>query len=347
MGVSIRQIAKAAGVSKRAADRPGEDGRRTNAEAAGKMRKTTGETRSQSEGQGRELLVEKDKIRIGVILPVCDAPLMKEVRKGIEQAAGEVETMGGVVLLYTVSPGSVRETIGAMEEMKAKGVRAIAMVPVEDEEIRVQINLFSEEYEIPIVTFHCDIGGTKRLCFVGQNAVQCGKAAAGLLGDTIGGRGKAAVISGYSTDGVQNNQVLGFCKEMRRRFPGVCILDTEYCFADDTVAEKVTQKILQMHPDLAGIYINSEGQRGVCAAIKARRRAGRIKVVANGFTEENYKLLKDGSINLLLGQDAFVQGYEPVMILFRLLCQGEQPKRELQYTEILIRNVYTIPEEEK
>jgi LacI family transcriptional regulator len=46
----------------------------------------------------------------------------------------------------------------------------------------------------------------------------------------------------------------------------------------------------------------------------------------------------------LIGQDASIQGYEPVMILFRLLFHAEEPEKELIYTEIYIRNEYTIPE---
>lgn len=67
-------------------------------------------------------------------------------------------------------------------------------------------------------------------------------------------------------------------------------------------------------------------------------------MIANDFMGKNYELMREGSIHFLIGQDAQIQGYEPVMILFRLLFNGEQPKGELQYTEIFIRNEYTIPE---
>ena len=39
-------------------------------------------------------------------------------------------------------------------------------------------------------------------------------------------------------------------------------------------------------------------------------------------------LLNKGFINLLIGQEAEGQGYEPVMILYRLLFNGEPPKQE-------------------
>ena len=54
--------------------------------------------------------------------------------------------------------------------------------------------------------------------------------------------------------------------------------------------------------------------------------------------------MREGVSHFLIGQDARIQGYEPVMILFRLLFNGEAPERAKIFTEIYIRNEYTIPE---
>ena len=52
--------------------------------------------------------------------------------------------------------------------------------------------------------------------------------------------------------------------------------------------------------------------------------------------------MREGVINFLIGQNSYVQGYEPVMILFRLLLDHEFPKEERQYTEIVIKNKYNL-----
>ena len=90
--------------------------------------------------------------------------------------------------------------------------------------------------------------------------------------------------------------------------------------------------------------MNSHGEEGMCKVLEDLGKAGEIKVVANDFMGRNYEFLRDGAISLLIGQDAYVQGYEPVMILFRLLFHGEEPQGEFKYTEIMIRNAYTIPQ---
>ena len=53
-----------------------------------------------------------------------------------------------------------------MEKMRQEEVSGIAMVPLEAEEVKKEIDRFVEEYHIPVVTFTSDVEDTKRLCFV-------------------------------------------------------------------------------------------------------------------------------------------------------------------------------------
>ena len=52
-----------------------------------------------------------------------------------------------------------------------------------------------------------------------------------------------------------------------------------------------------------------------------------IKVIGNDFLDENKKWVERGAINFLIGQDSYMQGYEPVMILFHLLFDDENRSR--------------------
>ena len=239
---------------------------------------------------------------------------------------------------------SASDTIEAMEEMRKDGVSAIAMVPSDEEAVKEKIREFTGVYQIPIVTFNSDVPDTGRLCFVGQNGIQCGKAAAGLMGELVNGTGKIAIISGYRTNPSLRERVDGFTTQIREKYPDVELVGPEYCFEENEKAEKVTEKILEENPDLKAIYMTSHGELGVCMALKKKGMAGKIKMIANDFMGENYRLMREGYIHFLIGQDASIQGYEPVMILFRLLFHAEEPEKELIYTEIYIRNEYTIPE---
>ena len=344
MGVTIRQIAEAAGVSRGTVDRALNNRGRIRPEVAKRVRDIAQEMGYRPNQLGWALSMSKNNIRIGVIVQGAETPFMQEVLKGIQEATAEVDSQGGTVILHKIPHISEAEVLSSMEKMREEGVSAIAMVPLESERIRDEINIFVEKYQIPVVTFTSDVADTRRLCFVGQNAFQCGRAAAGLMGELMGGNGKTAVISGYSSNPSLSSRVRGFCSEIEKKYPQMSIVGPAYCYEENLKAEEITEKLFRENPDLGGIYLTSHGEEGVCRALKRLGQAGKIRMVANDFMGKNYELLKEGSIHFLIGQDARIQGYEPVMILSRLLFNGEEPDGELQYTEIYIRNEYTIPE---
>lgn len=344
MGVTIKQIAEKAGVSRGTVDRALNNRGRIRPEVAEKIKKIAEEMGYRPNQLGRALAMSRNNIKIGVIVQGAETPFMHEVLEGIEEAKKQIESFGVEVLLCKILHISEKDTLEAMEDMRKKGVSAIAMVPIEEKTVKEKINMFVENYQIPIVTFNSDVEDTKRLCFVGQNALQCGRAAAGLMGELVGKKGKVAVISGYEANPSLHNRVCGFQSEIKEKYPDIEIVGPAYCYEDDQEAEKVTEGILKEHADICGLYMTSHGEDGVCSALKKCGKAGSIKMIANDFMGNNYQLLKEGSIHFLIGQDAYIQGYEPMMILFKLLFHEEEPKGEKQYTEIYIRNEYTIPE---
>ena len=88
--------------------------------------------------------------------------------------------------------------------------------------------------------------------------------------------------------------------------------------------------------------MTANGEEGLCSALKKHGKYGKIKVIAHDFGGKKIEYLKDGGIHFLLGQNAHIQGYQPVMILFRFLVNGEVPEKEYQYTDIEIKTKYTI-----
>lgn len=344
MGVTIRQIAEAAGVSRGTVDRALNNRGRIRPEVEQEIKRIAEEMGYRPNQMGRALSMSKNNIKIGVILQGFDTPFWHEVYLGIEKAREEVDNLGGHLLVEKTSHVSEKETLKAMEKLREEGVGGIAMVPVEAESVKNLIDRFVEEYHIPVITFNSDVEDTKRLCFVGQNALQCGRAAAGLMGKLICGQGMVVVISGHAENTSLSSRVKGFRQEMGKKYSGVTVIGPEYCLEDNARSEQIMDQVLRRYPDLDGVYITSHGEEGICRALKRHGKAGHVKMIANDFMGKNYELLRDGSIDFLIGQDAFIQGYEPVMILVHLLFRGEEPKGEKQYTEIMIRNVYTIPE---
>lgn len=342
MAITLQQIAEQAGVSRGTVDRALNNRGRIKPEVAEKIKRIAREMGYQPNRAGRAMSMAGKGLKIGVIVQSADTPFIQGVLEGVEQARNEVESLGGTVRIYQIEGMDAGEVIRKMELLRSEQFNAIALMPSDDQLLRQTINTYIEEYQIPIVTFNGDLEDTKRLCFVGQDGVRSGKAAAGLLGEITGSTGKVCLISGNEHNRGLNDRIKGFAEEIKLQYPEIEILGPRYIYDDNWVAERVMEELLDQHPDIRGVYIVGHGERGVCDCLKKKKMDHKIKVVANDILKDNIPYLEDGSINFLIGQDPLAQGFEPTMILHHLLFDGIAPQEELQYTDIVIKTKYNV-----
>lgn len=341
MAVTLQQIAEAAGVSRGTVDRALNDRGRIRPEVAEKIKRIASEMGYQPNRAGRALAMAKQSVCIGVILQSAETPFMKKVLEGIEAAKAESERMGIDVMIKKLKGIDAGKVIEEMKKMRSHGCKGIAMVAVEDDALKKITREFSEE-GIPVVTFNSDIEDSGRLCFVGQNALQSGKAAAGLMAEILPECSTVQVISGYPSNRSHRNRSNGFIKELSSSRKDVKILDIQYAFDDNKTAGKIAEEMLKLNPDLKGIYLAASGAEGVCDVIKKKGLAGKVKVISNDLTMRNRQELKQGLLQFILDQNGYIQGYSPVMILFEKLFDGKDPDEEYKYTDIVIKTKYNL-----
>lgn len=341
MAVTSQQIADAAGVSRGTVYRALNHTGRINPEVAENIRRIAREMGYQPNRAGRALAMSKRAAVIGVIIQAAETPFMEKVMEGILDAKGEVELLGADVIIRKIPDLNAKKAMEAMEELKNEGCNGIALVPVDDDGLKQMIDRFSDE-RIPVITFNSDIEESGRLCFVGQNAYQSGKTAAGLMAEMIPKDGKVLIISGYPSNRSHKNRTNGFMNELLSCRKDVKILDVQYAFDDSSMAERITGGMLNEYKDLSGIYLSASGVQGVCRVLKEKNLSGKVKVISNDLTDQNLRCLKEGSIQFLLGQDGYMQGYGPVRMLFDKLFEGKDPEKELNYTEIVIKTKYNV-----
>ena len=95
MGVTIRQIAEAAGVSRGTVDRALNNRGRIRPEVAERIQKIAEEMGYRPNQLGRALSMSKNNIKIGVIVQACETPFMNDVLEGVKKAKFEIiEALG-------------------------------------------------------------------------------------------------------------------------------------------------------------------------------------------------------------------------------------------------------------
>ncbi len=341
MGVTLQQIAEAAGVSRGTVDRALNNRGRINPEVAENIKKIAKEMGYQPNRAGRALARSKQGIKIGVIVQSIETPFMKKLLEGVKEAEQEIGMLGVSMEIRTFEGQSTTRTILAMDELKDSGCTGLVLMGTDDERLIEKINVFAEE-NIPVITYNSDAENSRRVCYVGQNSRQSGKAAGGLMSQILLGEKGVAVLSGYPLNQSHSNRVKGFLREIGSCRHDVEVLDVRYVYDSDARAEQIAEELMQSFPDLGGFYVAAAGAPGVCKAVEKAGKQDKIKIIANDLTDENIESLKKGMIQFLIGQDAHAQGHEPITRMFSLLVDGVRPDKEHLHTDIVIKTKYNI-----
>ena len=113
---------------------------------------------------------------------------------------------------------------------------------------------------------------------------------------------------------------------MRQDYPGIEILEMVENLDRDDVSFEVTLSLLERYPDLDGLCLMSAGIGGAGRAIKLAENGYGIKVVSFDFIPETVELVKEGIIDFTIGQNPFMQGYQPIKILSDYLLFDRVPQ---------------------
>ncbi len=343
MAGTINQIAELAGVSRGTVDRALNHRGRVDAEVAERIEKIAEElgyvTRSQKKAErGGYPAPAAVTRRIGVITQLSEASFMIPVRRGLTDITAKLARQGIGVTVRECAGVDAAAQCAAFDELMEEGVDALAIMPVEDDGVRARLQAFVQDGR-PLITFNTDIRGVDRLCFVGLDNRQSGRAAAGLLAMLMRGEGKVLGVVGSFSNSAGLSRMDGFSDELRASFPGMTLVGVQPSFDKAEGVAAVIRQALEAMPDIGGILVTSGGQAGVKAALEGRK--DRPYIVLHDLTPRNAAYLREGLADFLIDQDGYTQGYRAVSLLADKLRWNKNPEKEYMYTDIDIRTRYT------
>ena len=264
MSVTIQQIAEAAGVSRGTVDRALNHRGRISPEVESRIREIAEQLGYKHKARKRG---ENKKWKIGIVTQLAKSSFMLEINRGIHTAKKEWEDRGIELLIEERESVDKEEQLDAIERLVGKGIHALAIMPIECDEVRDRLNSLIAEKKMPVVTFNSDIVGTKRLCFVGMDNHRSGQAAAGLMGMLTGGSGKVLIITGHFNSALNNQRVDGFVKEIKQICPGLEIAGVQGSFNEAEEVERIRVRTLLQ--ESMGFSWYPEGRKGLAVLLKS------------------------------------------------------------------------------
>lgn len=340
MAVTAQQIAELAGVSRGTVDRALHNRGRVNPEVAARIHRIAEELGYKPNLVGQALVRTKRDFKIGAILQSVETPTMQIVLEGLRRATDELRSSGVELIVRELRGLDEELVLENIEELTSQGIQGLAISPNNTAELRQCINGLYEQ-GIPVITLNSDVPGSKRICFIGMDNYRAGQTAAGLMCQMLPDNSKILPLTGHLNNTAHNNRLNGFLDTLNQQnIHNLRIMPFQPCFDRNDYAHEITQHALRENPDLVGIYVASNGQEGVCQAVEEEGRKGKVKIIAFDLNEPNMRLLQSDSLNIVLDQDAFQQGYQPPFLLYEYLMHHKKPENALIYTDIAIRTKY-------
>ena len=251
----------------------------------------------------------KPALRFAVIPKALDIPVFNYARIGAERTAKE---LGNVQILWN-APASADQLKQKeiLESYITQRVDGIAISSLNGEFLADTINR-AIDAGIPVVTWDSDAPTSRRLAFYGVDDLASGR----IMGEEtirlLNGKGRVAIISSLGATNLQNR--LAGVKEALAKAPGIEIVEV-YDIQEDVIrCAEIIATGSRRYPDLAA-WISVGGwpvfTRNALAAVDSSK----TKVISFDTIDPALDLLREGKVQVLLGQKYFGWGSESVKLL--------------------------------
>lgn len=258
-------------------------------------------------------------ITVSVVLHAMNSSFYKKIQDGAEQAGKDLGCNVKVTACQTAS--SLDEQVGLLETAIASGTDAIATVTWDKTGFNSTIKK-AEDAGIPVIGFNQDAQGCGTKAFIGQDyktaGYQMGKY---MFGTVMKGKGTYIVASCGPTDEALVARESGI-DAAAKEYPGIKKLQTIDIGTDLTTAYGVIENAYLANKEvnaILGVDVFSEAIGNVVHDYKLQG-----KVYAAGFdlTEGTLNHIKNGDMQLTVGQNPYLQGYYSVVECFSNIANG-------------------------
>lgn len=247
----------------------------------------------------------------------------------VEQGVRAAEKDFGVEVLWN---GAASETdyarqVQIVDSMISRRVDGLAVAATERKILLSSIER-AMAAGIPVVVFDSGVDTENITAFLATNNYEGGVLAARELAKFTGGKGDIGLLMHAPGSTSTMDREAGFEQTLAKEFPDMRIVTRQYSMSDRAKGRAAAENMLTAHPALAGIFASAEpGSVGASLAIKARRRAGRVKLVTFDSSDTLLQDCRDGVIQAMVVQDPFQIGYQAVKTVVDALNGVTPPKR--------------------
>ncbi len=173
---------------------------------------------------------------------------------------------------------------------------------------------------IPVVTVNSGVDSDKVSAHAATDNYVAGAMGADVLAELLGNKGTIIVLGIDASSETGRQRERGFVDTMEKKYPDVKMLPTQHSLGDVNRAMNIISDQLTGNPDVVGIWCAQDnGGTGAAQALKQRGVKDKIKLVAFDASPDEFQLFMDGFLDSLFVQYPFMQGYQVVMAIDKVI----------------------------
>ncbi len=273
--------------------------------------------------------------RIGLIAKSQSNPVFVAARTGAEDAARDLSKKLKVEITIdwqTPVDEDAQKQAERVEQLAASGADGIA-ISCSDASLVTSAIDSAVAKGVPVVCFDSDAPKSKRFAYYGTDDVACGEQVAAELGKAMGNQGVVAILAGNQNAPNLQARVRGVKDYIKKNFPEISVIDTYYHAETAQDAVVKIEQVQGANPQISGWAMIGGWPLFTQNALD--KIAGKAKVVAVDALPAQLDYLRNGQVEVLLGQKVYEWGYESVTMLVDKIHSGKNPPTKIIKAELV------------
>lgn len=337
--MTIKEIARKAGVSIGTVDRVLHNRGRVSEETVRKVKKIIRKYGYKPNIFASNLSLSRS-FNFGVLMPFAhqDTHYWSIPEKGIALAGEELKRYN-VELTYfffdKYDPDTFDEACLEIQKNKIDGLLFAPVLTNQAEKFLKE----NKKFRIPCVLFDSDLPDTDYIAYIGQDSYQSGTVVAKLMSLMMDKSRKVAVIRVLPGDYHIKERARGFVEYCASQTGMKCavydIEESDNYKAFKALGERI---ITENQGSLGGIFVTNDSVHYIARFMEEIMKEDRIRLIGYDLIKNNTHFLRNGIIDFLISQHSFTQGYQGIHTLFKSVVLREKVKNKIMMPiDIIIR----------
>lgn len=331
--MTIKEIAKLAGVSRGTVDRVINNRDNVSKETKEKILKIIKKYDFRPNEYARSLSMHDKKFKIGVIAGSIDIPFFQLVVKGIKKRAHKYKNAGISIILKKVILHEKEMILNALDELKNENISALIITSFNDPQICLKI----DELNTPCVCINNRLNVKNCICYIGCDYFNSGSLIANLI-NLIGKSKNIGVVESYPHNFSTPERLTGFEKTLNGQAK---IIDKKYNYDDENISYQCVKEMIKNNNNLDTICFFGSGIKGGLKAIYEFNNG--IKC----YTVEHFKEIEEGlkndTIIATVTQHPYTQGVKAIEYLYNyLIAKKPIPKEKIMDNTLILKNTIVV-----